>query len=66
MVAAFTIFLLVSLIAGLVLVAKQLGKSQALLDESEDELAEFDKFMKEKAHAEKNRPATVDDAIIRL
>jgi hypothetical protein len=38
MVWAFTIFLFLSLLAGIVMLAREAGKSQALLDEETDDL----------------------------
>lgn len=38
MVVLFTLFLIVALVVGLVILAREVGKSQALLDEEKDDL----------------------------
>ncbi len=60
MVWAFSIFLTLSLLAAVILLAREAGKTQALLDESEDDLQEAAKLMKEGEDVQKIRRDAVD------
>lgn len=61
MVWVFSAFLAVSLLAVVILLAREAGKTQALLDESEDDLQEAAKLMKEGEDVQKIRRKAVDD-----
>ena len=63
MVTAFVLFLIVSLIVGLAVIARELGKSQALISDSEDTIDALHKSIDEAEEADEIRRKAAADTL---
>ena len=63
MVILFTLFLIVALVVGLAVVAREVGKSQALVDDSEDTINALHKSIDEAQEADEIRRKAAADTL---